>query len=365
MSQSVTFVCDSNPKEVRSLIFPDLVPDYIAQGVQVICATGIGRGYGVLDCEYEEAGATVLSTEDAWSQATLIAKYKPATPEDVAKIPIGCCYASYLHLENNPSLAKALCSRQVSSFAFEFIEEPAGHFPITRGHSEIAGKMAVIYGAYHLQSHLGGNGVFLPSIPNVDPAKVLVIGYGNSGAAAATTAAALGADVTVLGRDSSRLRGFSALMPRNVNCLTNEPGLMERLLPETDLVIGAILISTKETPPLITTEMVKSMQPGSMIVDVTCGYGPGYLETFDRESTLEDPIYTRYGVLHCKIDKLPGGVHRSSAQSLSRLCLPYLSRLAKYHGSDLVDDVALAKAQVTKDGIVSNEYVASMLQNCA
>ncbi|MEM7208166.1 MAG: NAD(P)-dependent oxidoreductase [Pseudomonadota bacterium] len=364
IAKSVTFVRDSNPNEVRSLMFPELVTDYLDQGIQVFCEAGIGQGYGIHDLQFEQAGAVVLSAKDAWAKASLIAKYKPPTPDDVARMPFGCSYASYLHLEDNRALANALCDQGIRSFAFEFIEEPLGEFPVTRAHSEIAGKMAVIYGAYHLQSHLGGNGVFLPRIPDATPAKVLVIGYGNSGAAAATTAAALGADVTVLGRNRSRLRAFSALMPGNVTCLINEGDVLGQLLPSVDLVVGAILISTRETPAMITTDMVKTMRKGSMIVDVTCGYGPGYLETFDQETSLEAPVCSRFGVLHCKIDKLPGGVHRSSAQALSRLCAPYLCRLASVHNHLTIDDRALAKAEVTRDGAVSSEYVASMLKKC-
>lgn len=362
MSRSITFVRDSNPLEVRSLIFPDLVPEYVSQGIEVKCETGIGRGYGICDHEFAAAGAAILTTEDAWKEASLIAKYKPPTPEDVARMPLGCSYASYLHLEDNAALALALQKQSIRAFAFEFIEEPSGHFPVTRAHSEIAGKMAVIYGAYHLQTHLGGNGVFLPSVPDAAPANVLVIGYGNAGSASAVTAAALGADVTVLGRNASTLRAFSALMPRNVKCLINDQYILKEILPSMDLVIGAILISTRDTAPMITESMVMTMKNGSMIIDVTCGYGAGYIETFDRETTLEAPVFQKFGVLHCKIDKLPGGVPVTSARALSRLCLPYLARLAKNHLNQSIEDQALSKAEVTFKGRISNSYVAGMLE---
>ena len=152
-------------------------------------------------------------------------------------------------------------------------------------------------------------------------------------------------------------------MPRNVTCVENEAGVLRQLLPSMDLVIGALLISTRETLPLVTTEMVKSMKNGSMIVDVTCGYGPGYLETFDRETTLEDPVFERFGVLHCKIAKLPGGVPVTSAQALSRLCQPYLTRLARLvHDAPATIDPVFAKAEVTKGGKITNPLVAAMLK---
>ncbi len=361
MASTLTFVRDSNAAEIRTLIFPDQIGAFVQQGIDVVCEAGLGAGYGITDEVFACAGAQILPSGEAWTNANIIAKYKPPTPVDVARMPPGCTFASYLHLEDNPPLADALCRQRIRALAFEFIEEPKGHFPVTRGHSEIAGKMAVIYGAYHLQSHLGGSGVFLPAIPDVESANVLVIGYGNSGGAAARTAAELGANVTVLGRDMSRLRAFAASMPANVTCITYSADILRKLLPRMDLVIGAILISTYDTEPVITTDMVKSMRKGSMIVDVTCGYGPGYLETFDRQSTLEEPVYERHGILHCKIDKLPGGVPVSSARALSGLCLPYLVRLANAPVNENIPDEALAAAIVTDNGRITHSHVAKLL----
>ena len=146
MDLSITFLRDSDPREIRSLIFPELVRDYLSNGVQVMCEAGIASGYGISDTEFERAGAIVLDTPMTRENTSLISKYKPPTPEDVSRMPVGCSFASYLHLEDNPPLAAAFCKRRIRAFAFEFIEDPEQQFPVTRAHSEIAGKMAVLYG---------------------------------------------------------------------------------------------------------------------------------------------------------------------------------------------------------------------------
>jgi alanine dehydrogenase len=184
---------------------------------------------------------------------------------------------------------------------------------------------------------------------------VLVIGYGNVGGAAARTAHALGAQVTVLGTNPERLRRFQATLP-GVTCRLNSREMLEREVPAADLVIGAILISTYDTEPMIGEDLVSRMRPGSVIVDVTAGYGAGYLPTFDRLTTLPDPVYERFGVLHCKIDAFPAAVPRTATRAVGPVIVPYLIALGRaiYDGTP---DPVSAAGRITAAGQITHPEV--------
>ncbi len=255
-----------------------------------------------------------------------------------------------MHAEGNPELTKAMRDSGMTAIAYEFHQTDSGVFPLHISDNETSGQMAVLYGAYHLQSHLGGRGVFMPRLPGAETARVLVIGYGNAGGAAARLAAAMGAEVTVLGTRREGLRRFEASVGGNVRCRVNSDAVLREEVPKADLVVGAILISTFDTPAMIDEELLDRMKPGSMIVDVTCGYGPGYLPTFDRETTHADPVYLKNGVLHCKIDAMPAAYPVSATQATSRNVAPYLSDLAERLRRDGVDALGADDGVIVSGG---------------
>lgn len=247
-------------------------------------------------------------------------------------------------------------SFEIVSYSFEFFRTPDGIFPLSVPSSEVSGKLAVLYGAYHLQKHLGGRGVLLADVVGVERPRVLVIGHGNAGGAAARLAHALGADVVVLGTNRERLRRFQAGVPSTVECHLNSPEILAREVPRSDLVIGAILISSYDTEAMIDEGLVRHMRPGSVIVDVTCGYGSGYLPTFDRETTHLAPVYERFGVLHCKIDALPSSVPVTVARAVAPVRAPYLIALGRAIFEGIEDPVSEA-GKITEKGRVVHPEV--------
>ncbi len=195
--------------------------------------------------------------------------------------------------------------------------------------SEISGHMAVIYGAYHLQNELGGSGVMLGYIPGVKRPKVLVIGHGNAGGAATRTAISLGEEVVVLGTNRERLRKFKATVPPDVKCYVNSKEILEREVPDADLIVGAILISIWDTPAMINHELLKKMKPGSVIVEVTCGYGKGYLPTALKKTRNLNEVYKVENIIHIKNDCMPKQVHITAVEATSKNIILYLINLGK------------------------------------
>jgi alanine dehydrogenase len=281
---------------------------------------GAGRGLGIPDEAYIAAGAQIVDPDAAWS-ADFLLRLKAPTPAEVRRIRHGAAIAALFHAEGTPDVVAELLGRRISAFSFEYMQDDSGAYPLMAATGEIAGQMAVIYAAYHLQSHLGGSGVSLMACTRVPGARVAILGYGNVGRAAARAACALGARVTVWtsqrvadGTGRCEFRGL------------NEPSMAEALA-EADVVIGALRVSTFDTPPVVTKTIVTKMGPGSVIVDVTAGFGAGYIETSSKVTTLDTPFHVAGGVKHIKIRTLPLGVHRTAAGQISATYAPYIVRL--------------------------------------
>ena len=237
------------------------------------------------------------------------------------------------------------------------VQDADGIFPLSVASSEIAGKLAILHGAYYLQRHFGGAGILLAGVVGLKPPKVLVIGHGNAGGAAARLAATLGANVVVLGTNRERLRRFQATVPSSVTCYVNSPEVLARELPEADLVIGAILISTYDTPPIIDEDLVKCMKKGAVIVDITCGYGTGYLPTGDQFTSFGHPVTERHGVLHCKIKNLPAAVPVTTNEAVSTLITPYLIALGNAIFDDGIYDPVSVSGKIVEHGIIVHPEV--------
>lgn len=333
MRKIISILKEIRAGERRVILQPEEAGRFVKRGFDVLVESGAGACAFRPDEDYRAFGAHIVSTEAAWSESNLVLKYKAPDPSEYRFFRRDLCLGAFLHAEGNLAMVEAMRASGMTAIAYEFYQTPAGVFPLAVSDNEIAGKLAVLYGAYHLQSHIGGSGVLLSDVRGARRARVLVIGYGNAGGAAARLAASMGADVVVLGTNHESLRRFAATVPANVRCRINTADVLAEEVPEADLVVGAILISTFDTPPMIDETMVRKMRPGSMIVDVTCGYGAGYLPTFDHLTTHQSPVYEKHGIIHCKIDALPASVPLTAAQATSANIGPYLEELAERHFS--------------------------------
>jgi alanine dehydrogenase len=294
----------------------------------VLVEKGAGENAGIPDDTYREAGAEIVDRETAWAQCFAV-KYKVPQPEEFGFFHKDLHLATNFHAEDDPVLTQRMCESGMTGYGFEFFENEDGSLPATTHDDEIAGKTAIFYGAYLLQQHFGGSGTLLTHVAGTTPPKALVIGHGDVGGAAARTAAALGCRVTVLGRNWSRLRKFAGTVPPNVTCRLNSPEVLSEEVKDADLVVGAILISTYDTPPMLDRGHLKTMKKGSMIIDITCGWGDGlgWMPSFHRQTSHEDPIYEVDGVLHCKIDALPAKMPATASEAASTNLTPHLIAL--------------------------------------
>ena len=354
--KSVAIVRETRTGERRVILKPAHVRLLRDAGFRVYVERGAGSGLEIGDREYERAGGDVVPTDTAWTVSPLVLKYKAPLPDEFRYFRPELHLGAFLHAEGDPRLTLELCRARVTAYAYELFRTRDGIFPLSVASSEIAGKLAVLYGAYHLQSHLGGAGVLLAGVTGLQPPKVVVIGYGNAGGAAARLAASMGADVVVLGTNPARLRRFAATAPRNVRCLINDPGVLERELPDADLVIGAILVSTYDTPAIVTDDLVVQMKRGAVLVDVTCGYGAGYMPTCDQLTSHSAPTVERHGVLHIKIKTLPESVPITTNDAVSALVAPYIMTLAHAIYGEAVDPISDA-GKVTQAGEIVHPEV--------
>lgn len=316
-AKSVSVLKETRNGEKRVILLPKEVGEFSKAGYQVFVETGAGQLSGYSDETYRDVGAEIVNGKDAWHASDVVLKYKAPGPEEYCFFRPELHLACFMHAEGNLGMTEKMRASGMSGYALEFFETPSGTFPVPVSDNEISGKLAIQLAAYHLQSHMGGNGVLLSGAPGAPTPKVVVIGYGNAGGAAARLAAAMGADVTVFGTRWEGLRQFQASVPGNVNCQINTPEAFRSAILEADVVVGAILISTHDTPVMLSEDLVKQMKPGSVIVDVTCGYGSGYMPSFDKLTTYDAPFYERHGVLHCKIDAMPASVPRTAAHATS------------------------------------------------
>ncbi len=295
----------------------------------VLVETGAGLGIGVSDEDYRAAGAEIVGThEEVFARAELIVKVKEPLPSEYPLLRDGQILFTYLHLAASRPLTEALLCSGVNAIAYESVISNR-RLPLLEPMSEIAGRMSVIAGGYYLAKHCGGKGVLLGGVPGVLPGKVVVLGGGTAGVNAARMAAGLGADVTILEIDLERMRFLDITM--NASTLySSETNLLE-LLPQTDLLIGAVLVPGAKAPKLITRDMLKLMKKGSVLVDIAIDQG-GCAET-SRPTTHANPVYEEEGVIHYCVANMPGAYARTATQALTNATFPYLEVLAD-HGME-------------------------------
>ena len=360
-SRRVSILKETRDGDLRVIALPNEVASFVAHGYEVYVESNAGRGQGAPDDDYRAAGAKIVTTDDAWTSSDVVFKCRCPSAAEYRYFRPGLHLCATFYLGDKPELAEVLCKQRVLAYSYEMFEDEDGTFPLMTTDSEISGQMAVIYAAYHLQDQLGGSGKMLGRMPGVEATRVLVIGHGNAGGAAARTAAALGADVTVVGTSLPRLRRFAATMPPNVTCELSTREFLEGLVPQCDVIIGAIRVSNHGTDAIVTDAMVASMRPGSVIVDVTCGYGPGYLPTADRRTRDLTEAYQRHGVTHLKNDCMPKLVYLTATAAMSKTAFPYLLALAESARTGVPDPIS-RRGQVTRDGAVVHPHIQEELR---
>ncbi|MDO5706424.1 MAG: alanine dehydrogenase, partial [Paracoccus sp. (in: a-proteobacteria)] len=315
------------PQEFRVGLTPAAVAECVAHGHQVLVETGAGRGSGFDDEAYLAAGARIApDVAGVFSDADLIVKVKEPQPAERGMLRRGQVLFAYLHLAPDPDQTRDLLSSGITAIAYETVTDARGGLPLLAPMSEVAGRLAPQMGAWALQKANGGRGVLLGGVPGVRPARVVIIGGGVVGTAAARVAVGMGATVTVLDRSLPRLSYLDDVFMGGLTTQYSSGAAIADLLPKADMVIGAVLIPGAAAPKLVSRDQLGLMQPGSVLVDVAIDQG-GCFET-SRPTTHENPIYQVDDVVHYCVGNMPGAVARTATQALGNATLPFVLALA-------------------------------------
>ncbi len=345
--------------ENRVAITPAGVHSLKVKGHRCLVQQNAGVGSGISDDDYIATGAEIAEDADCiFRQSDLILKVKEPLPSEYEKLRNGQILFTYLHLAANLDLTEALMNRGVTGIAYETIQLPSGVLPLLSPMSEVAGRMSVQIGANLLQKYNGGMGILLGGVPGVAPGKVVIVGGGVVGTHAAKMAVGLGARVTVLDINPSRLVYLDDVFNGRITTLVYNEYTVAEQVKKADLLIGAVLVTGAKAPKTVTEEMVKTMKPGSVIVDVAIDQG-GSIETIDRVTTHDHPCYEKYGVIHYSVANMPGAVPKTSTWALTNATLPYLLKLAdKGVLGAMKVDAALRGGLNTYNGQLTCEAVA-------
>ena len=353
------------PKEIKNNenrvgMTPSGVAELVKHGHQVVVQHTAGEGSGFSDEEYVKAGAQILPTiEDVYAEAEMIVKVKEPIEPEYALIRKGQVLFTYFHFACDRPLTDAMMKSGAICIAYETVEKADRSLPLLIPMSEVAGRMAVQNGAYYLQKTKGGKGKLMAGVPGVKPAKVLVLGGGTVGEASARIAAGMGADVTITDISLPRLKQLAAEMPANVHTLYSSEHNIRKELADVDVVIGSVLIPGDAAPKLITKDMLKLMEPGTVLVDVAIDQG-GCFET-SHPTTHSEPVYTIDGIVHYAVANIPGAVPNTSTTALTNATLRYALALAdKGWKQACRDDASLAKGVNMVEGKCTFEAVAKV-----
>ncbi len=313
--------------ENRVALTPSHADEYIQHGHTIMVESGAGIGSGYSDDAYRAVGVTVADTaKEVWEFSDMILKVKEPLEEEYIYFREGLILFTYLHLASDPKLAKKLQEKKVKAIAYETIEDEFGRLPLLKPMSEVAGRLAIQEGSKYLEKQYGGKGILLSGVPGVRGGNVLIIGSGVVGMNACKTALGMGANVTVLGKDLSRLDYFSDVFNGQIQTVFSDRISLERELRTADLVVCSVLVPGGKTPKLIMREHLSIMQKGSVIVDVAIDQG-GCAET-SRPTTHDDPIYEVDGVIHYCVGNMPGAVPMTATQALGNATLHYGLQIA-------------------------------------
>ena len=353
------------PKEIKNnenrvALTPAGVVSYVQAGHKVLIETNAGIGSGFTNEEYVAAGAVIIEDAgDVWTQADMIMKVKEPLENEYKYFREGLILFTYLHLAADPELAKELLEKGIIGVAYETVQVGRA-LPLLAPMSEVAGRMATQIGAHYLQTTYGGKGILLAGVPGVERGKVTIVGGGNVGTNAAKMAIGLGADVTILDINADRLRQLDDIFGNSIQTLMSSPYNIAKCVAESDLVIGAVLIPGAKAPKLVTEEMIKTMKPGSVVVDPAIDQG-GSIET-SFATTHDNPTFVKHDVVHYCVSNMPGAVARTSTMALTNATVPYGIQIAnKGIAKAIIENPALKLGINTAHGEVTYETVAKDL----
>ena len=356
------------PKEIKEQeyrvgLVPSSVKEYVKHGHKVIMETAAGAGINFSDDDYIAAGAEIRGTaKEIFDEADMIIKVKEPQAIECAMLREEQILFTYLHLAANPELAKGLIDSGCVAIAYETVTGMDGRgLPLLAPMSEIAGRLSVQVGAFNLQKHMGGTGRMISAVPGILPAKVLILGGGVSGFNAARMAVGMEADVTILERNHDRLRYLDDYFAGRAKVIYSVTDFIERIVKLTDLIIGAVLIPGASAPHLIRKDILKTMMPGTVMVDISIDQG-GCFET-SKATTHNDPTFVIDDVVHYCVANMPGAVPLSSALALNHAVSPYGLVLAdKGWKQAMLEDKNLRNGLNVLKGEITYENVANSLE---
>ncbi|MDX1670846.1 MAG: alanine dehydrogenase [Balneolaceae bacterium] len=355
------------PKEIKThesrvALLPSGVTQLKRNGHDILVEKNAGNGSGFPDHLYEEAGATIVEdVEEIWKKAGMIMKVKEPIEVEYPRMREGQIIFTYFHFAASRELTEAVVESKCVAIAYETVEKSDGSLPLLIPMSEVAGRMAAQEGAKYLEKPLGGRGVLLGGIPGVLPGNVMVLGGGVVGVNAAKIVAGMGANTTIMDINVDKLRHLDDIMSKNVRTMFSSESNIRKLLPTADLVIGAVLKPGAKAPHLINREMLKMMNPGTVLVDVAIDQG-GCFET-SKPTTHDDPIYTVDEVIHYCVANMPGAVPNTSTIGLTNVTLPYAVDIANRGWRDAIDDdPELEKGLNIVDGQIVYKGVAEAFE---
>jgi len=349
------------PKEIknheyRAGMTPSSVYELTQRNHTVFIETNLGEGIGHSDEEYIAAGATVLATaEEVFNKAQMIVKVKEPLAIERKRLTKDHILFTYLHLAPDAEQTKDLVESNAVCIAYETITSSNGQLPLLTPMSEVAGRMSIQAGAACLQKSNGGSGVLLGGVPGVEPGKVVIIGGGVVGSHAAQMALGLGADVTILDNNLHSLRNLNNVFGTTIKLVHSNKSSLEAHVRAADLVIGGVLIPGAAAPKLVTADMIKTMKPGSVVVDVAIDQGGCFATS--KATTHQDPTYIVDDVVHYCVANMPGGVARTSTQALNNATLPYIIKLADKGWKETLKG--------WKETLASDEHFLNGLNVCA
>ncbi|WP_436373434.1 alanine dehydrogenase [Cytobacillus sp. BC1816] len=353
------------PKEIKNnenrvAATPASVDALVKAGHKVLVEIEAGIGSGFTNEDYTEVGAVIVDTAaEAWN-AEMVMKVKEPLASEYGYFREGLVLFTYLHLAAEPELAKALTEKGVTAIAYETVEVNRT-LPLLTPMSEVAGRMSAQIGAQFLQKTNGGMGILLAGVPGVSRGKVTIIGGGVVGINAAKMAIGLGAQVTIIDLSPERLRQLDDIFGNSIQTLMSNPFNIAQAVKDADLVIGAVLIPGAKAPKLVTEEMIKTMKPGSVVVDVAIDQG-GIFETVDHITTHDNPTYDKHGVVHYAVANMPGAVPRTSTIALTNVTINYALQIAnKGVAKAIADNAALKLGVNVVNGSITYPAVAKDL----
>jgi alanine dehydrogenase len=354
-------VRERKTEEYRVALTPDGVHDIVRAGHEVLVEAGAGVGSNYPDHEYLEAGAEILATmEEVYARAELLCEVKEPQPSEFALLREGQILFTYLHLAAEPHVTDALLRSRCIAIGYETVKRDDNFLPLLAPMSEVAGRMAVEIGAHFLKRPGPGRGMLLGGLPGVPPAHVVIVGSGNVGKNAVRAAVGFGARVSVVSNNEDQLRHLEDEYAGRVETVLASPHAIGLVVAQADLLVGAVLVEGRRAPVVVTRDMVRSMGPGAVVVDVAVDQG-GCVET-TRPTSHVDPIYVEEGVVHYAVPNMPGAVPRTSSRALTGLTLPYILRVASEgFEAAVVRDRALLRGVNTYRGHLTHSGVAESL----